>query len=248
MAMEINLKGNVAIVTGAKGGIGAEIAYYLAQAGADVVICGSSPKEKAESALDRLCSCGVRAAYKQVDLAVEGNGKRLVEEVIAEFGKVDIVVNNAALATEDWEKAFHINVISPLEIIEAAAADMEKRGYGRIVNITSSAVFSGGTPIPQYVSTKGANDAMGRFLAKRYAPKGILLNMVAPGPVLTDMVLQRYSKEQFEQHYLKQMPINRCLVAEDIAGAVLFLSSSLCGGLCGQTLLCDGGRVILGVK
>jgi NAD(P)-dependent dehydrogenase (short-subunit alcohol dehydrogenase family) len=248
MSFVIDLKGNVAIVTGAKAGIGAEIACHLAKAGADVAICGSSPEEKAKATVEKLLSYGVRAAYYQVDLSVEGNGTGLVEKVIKDFGKVDIVVNNAALATQDWEKAFRINVAAPLEIIEAAAQNMEPRGYGRIVNITSSATFSGGTPIPQYVSTKGATDSMSRFLAKRYGAKGILINAVAPGPVLTDMVLQRYSKEEFEAHYLSQMPIHRCLTSEDIAGSVLFLASSLCSGLCGQTLLCDGGRVTLGIK
>lgn len=248
MGFEINLNGCVAIVTGAKSGIGAEIACFLARAGADVAICGSSPEEKAKKTLERLQGFGVRALYKQVDLSVAGNGKCFVEDVIEQWGKVDIVVNNAALATEDWGKACQINIISPLEVIEAAAEDMKKRQYGRIINVTSSSIFSGGTPIPQYVSTKGALDSMGRFLAKRYAPDGILVNMVAPGPVLTDMVLQRYSKEQFEEHYIKQMPIHRCLVSEDIAGTVLFLASPLCSGLCGQTLLCDGGRVTLGIK
>ncbi len=248
MSFEINLKNSVALVTGAKAGIGAEIALHLAKAGADVVICGSSPVERAEKTLNKIKECGVRAIYKQVDLSVEGNGTKLVQDVIEEMGKIDIVVNNAALATPDWNKALHINVAAPLEIIEEAAKDMEKRNYGRIVNITSSSVASGGTPLPHYVSTKGACDAMGRFLAKRYAPKGILINTVAPGPVLTDMVLQRYSEEEFTEHYIKQMPINRCLVPEDIAGSVLFLCSSLCSGVCGQTILCDGGRVTLGIK
>jgi len=132
--------------------------------------------------------------------------------------------------------------------MEEAAKNMEKRRYGRIVNISSSRIFSGGTTCVQYNSTKAALDSVSRFMAKRYAAKGILINVVAPGPVLTDMVQLHYSRETFSEHYMDQMPIGRCLVPEDIARSVLFMSSKLCSAVCGETLLCDGGRVKLSVK
>lgn len=248
MSYGVDLKGQVAIVTGGKAGIGGGIALKLAAAGANVAFCGSSDKAKAEEMLEELRGLGVEALYSQVDLTVEGEGTKFVQDVVAHFGRVDIVVNNAAMPTEDWHIALNINVIAPLEVIEEAAKDMEKRNYGRVVNITSSSVFSGGTPLPQYNATKGALDSMSKFLAKRYAAQGILVNTVAPGPVLTEMIQKRYTAQQFSEHYISQMPINRYLVPDDIAGAVLFFSSELCSAVCGQTLLCDGGRVTLSVK
>lgn len=246
MAYVIDLQGKVAIVTGAKGGIGSGIAEFLIKAGAKVAICDlSSP---IDVKFERFENDKEKIFYEQVDLSIPGNGAKFVSDVVEYFGRVDIVINNAAMPSEDWHKALNINVVAPLEIIEEAAKDMKKRNYGRIVNIASSSVFSGGTNLAQYNATKGALDSMGRFLAKRYAPDGILVNTVAPGPVLTDMIQKRYTKEEFAEHYISQMPIARYLVPEDIAGAVLFLSSELCSGLCGETLLCDGGRVKLSVK
>jgi NAD(P)-dependent dehydrogenase (short-subunit alcohol dehydrogenase family) len=248
MAFILNLNEQVAVVTGASSGIGAAIAKIFGQAGAQVVICDIKDEVEACDTIKAISEIGLKPKYVQADLSNQGEGTKVIEKVIEMFGRVDILVNNAALPSEDWGKSFSVNVVSPLELIEAAAEDMKKRSYGRVVNITSSSVFSGGTPIPQYVSTKGALDAMTRFLAKRYAPDGILVNSVAPGPVLTAMIQKRYSKDQFAEHYISQMPINRYLVPEDIAGAVLFLCSSLCSSICGETLLCDGGRVRLSVK
>lgn len=244
----IELENQVAIVTGAVSGIGAGIALKLAKAGADIAIVDIKEKATEEQVIKEIEALGKNAMYIQADLSIEGNGTKVVQDVVARFGRIDIVVNNAALPSEDWHKAINVNVISPLELIEESAKDMEMRNYGRVINITSSSVNSGGTPIPQYVSTKGALDAMTRFLAKRYAPKGILINSVAPGPVLTDMIQKRYTPQQFSEHYIHQMPINRYLVPDDIAGAVLFLASDLCSAMCGENLLCDGGRVRLGVK
>lgn len=248
MAYKIDLTDQVAVVTGAKGGIGAAVATILAEAGADIAICGSSPKEKAEEVLSGIRRLGANAEYWQVDLSQEGNGRKFVQDVIRHFGKVDIVVNNAALASHDWHQSQIINVASPCEIMEESAKDMAKRSYGRIVNISSSCIFSGGTTSAPYNATKAALDSASRFMAKKYAGKGILINVIAPGPVLTEMAQMRYSKEEFSEHYIPQMPIGRCLLPEDIAGSVLFMASSLCSAVCGETLLCDGGRVKLGVK
>lgn len=248
MAFQIDFSDQVAIITGAAGGIGSCCAYYLAKAGAQVVAADYKDPEDAEKALSAISKIGKSPLYIQCDLIEPDSRKNIVQQTLEAFGRVDILINCAAMPIPDWELAFSANVVAPLDLIDEVAKDMEKRSYGRIVNITSSSFVSGGGAIPQYNATKGALDSLTRYLARQYAPKGILINSVAPGPVLTEMIQMRYSKEEFSDHYKPQMPIDRYLVPEDIAGTVMFLSSELCSGMCGQMLLCDGGRVTLGVK
>lgn len=248
MSFEVNLMGQVAVVTGATGGIGAKVACYLAKAGAQVVVCDVLEDQEAQEVISDASAVGLPPIYIRADLTETGSGTRIIQQVLEQFHRVDIMVNNAVLSSTDWSKAMSVNVISPLELIEAAAEDMKIRGYGKIVNVTSCSTFNGGTKTPQYVATKGALDSLTRFLAKRYAPSGILVNALAPGPVLTKIMQKRYTKEEFTGHYIAQMPIARCLVEEDIAGGILFLCSELCSCICGETILCDGGRVKLGVK
>jgi NAD(P)-dependent dehydrogenase (short-subunit alcohol dehydrogenase family) len=131
---------------------------------------------------------------------------------------------------------------------EAVKAHMAERGSGRIVNLTSTCVFSGGTGIPQYVATKGGTYALTRYLARTYAPLGILVNGVMPAVVMSDMIMTRYkTKEEMIEHYKPIMPIRRIGYPEDIAGVVLFLCSELSSFLCGEIIVADGGRMNVGV-
>jgi NAD(P)-dependent dehydrogenase (short-subunit alcohol dehydrogenase family) len=143
--------------------------------------------------------------------------------------------------------SYDVHVKGVFNCSEAVKDHMAARGSGRIVNLTSTCAFSGGTGIPQYVATKGGTFALTRYLARTYAPLGILVNGVMPAVIMSDMIMTRYkTKEEMMQHYTPIMPIRRIGYPEDIAGIVLFLCSDLSGFLCGEIIVADGGRMHVG--
>jgi NAD(P)-dependent dehydrogenase (short-subunit alcohol dehydrogenase family) len=124
---------------------------------------------------------------------------------------------------------------------------MAERGDGRIVNITSTCVQTGGTGIPQYVATKAGAYSLTRYLAKTYAPLGIIVNAVMPAVIMSEMIMTRYSsEEEMMAHYIPQMPVRRIGYPEDIANVVLFLCSELSSFICGEIIVADGGRMHVG--
>jgi NAD(P)-dependent dehydrogenase (short-subunit alcohol dehydrogenase family) len=129
--------------------------------------------------------------------------------------------------------------------MEEAYLDMKKRGWGKIVNITTSGVFSGGGDGLEYNATKGGLDSATRYLAKRYGKDGVTINAVGPGPTLTAIMKSYIGEEEFESHYLPTMPIARILTTDDLAKAVLFFCSPLSDAITGESVLADGGRARL---
>jgi NAD(P)-dependent dehydrogenase (short-subunit alcohol dehydrogenase family) len=245
MAYEIDLSGKVAVVTGGVKGIGFAATSILAEAGAQVVMGDIVSSEDAQPFLERLSACKPLPVHIRCDIGIEADCKELIAETVRRFGRVDIVVNNAAILLEPWYRVFDVNVLAQVHINEAAYEDMKKRSYGKIVNITTSGVFSGGGGGIEYNATKGAVDSITRYMAKRYAKDGITVNSVAPGPTLTDLMKAYQGESKFNSHYLPTMPIGRALVPEDVAKVVLFLVSPLSDAICGEAILADGGRVRL---
>jgi len=245
MSYEIDLSGKVAIVTGGVTGLGLAITSILADAGAQVVMGDIITQEEAEPFLERLSSKEPAPVHVRCDIGLESECKKLVAETIDRFGRVDIVVNNAGIANQSWHKVFDVNVLAQFHINSAAYENMKLRRYGKIVNITTSGTFSGGGSGIEYNATKGAADSMTRYIAKRYAKDGVMVNAVAPVPTLTDMMRDYHGERNFENHYLPTMPIARTLVPEDLAKVVLFMVCPLSDCLCGETILADGGRVML---
>lgn len=247
MAYSIDLHGKVAIVTGAVKGIGQATARILAQAGAQVVIDDIVPEEKALPVLDEIEKTGLRPYYMQQDISSAENARSLVQATIDRFSRVDFMINNAGVVA-DWDLSYDVHVKGVFNCSEAVKDHMAERGSGRIVNLTSTCAFSGGTGIPQYVATKGGTFALTRYLARTYAPLGILVNGVMPAVIMSDMIMTRYkTKEEMLQHYTPIMPIRRIGYPEDIAGIVLFLCSDLSGFLCGEIIVADGGRMHVGI-
>lgn len=244
MSHVIDLTGQVAIVTGAGRGLGAAMAKQLAGAGAQVVVVDISPAEEIQPGLDAIAAAGLEPLHLMVDISSEENCKALVAETIERFGRVDILVNNAAVARASWEASIGVNLMAQYHLNMAAYEDMKKRHYGKIVNITTSGTFSGGGVDVKYNATKGAADSMTRYLGRQFAADGVSVNAVAPGPVLTELMSRYYGEEVFVEHYLPQMPLKRLLTADDIANTVLFLCTPLSDAMCGATLLADGGRVL----
>ena len=247
MAYSIDLNDKVAIITGAGKGIGKETAKLLTEAGAQVVIDDIVEEAVISPVLDEIEQVGKRPLYVRKDISIEGNAEQLVETVVKEFGKVDILVNNAGVVA-DWQKSWDVHVMAPFYCAEAVRADMEKRKEGKIINISSTCAFSGGTGIPQYAATKGGMFSLTRYLARTYAPLGILVNGVMPAVIMSDMIMTRYaSEEEMLEHYVPIMPIKRIGYPIDIARIILFLSSELSSFLVGEVIVADGGRMHVGI-
>jgi len=247
MAYSIDLSGKVAIITGAARGIGAATAELLTKAGAQVVIDDLAPEETVQPLLGRLAQLGPRPWYLTEDISKEESARRMVDRTLEKFGRVDILVNNAGVVA-GWEKSLEVHVMGVYYCSEAVREHMAARGSGRIVNLTSTCVHSGGTGIPQYVASKGGTYALTRYLARTYAPLGILVNGVMPAVVMSDMIMTRYKSEQeMLEHYIPMMPIRRIGYPEDIAGVILFLCSELSSFLVGEIIVADGGRMHVGI-
>jgi NAD(P)-dependent dehydrogenase (short-subunit alcohol dehydrogenase family) len=247
MAYAIDLSGQVAIVTGAAKGIGATTARFLAQAGAQVVIDDVVPAEVVEPLLDDLATVGPRPIYLKQDISQPDGAQNLVQETLARLSRVDILINNAGVIA-DWTKSFQVHVQGVYYCSEAVKDHMAARRSGRIVNLTSTCAFSGGTGIPQYVATKGGAFSLTRYLARTYAPSGILVNGVMPAVIMSDMIMTRYkTQEEMIAHYTPMMPVRRIGYPEDVAGVVLFLCSDLANFLCGEVIVVDGGRMHVGI-
>ncbi len=247
MAYVIDLSGKVAVVTGAARGIGAATARILAEAGAQVVIDDLAPKEAIETLLAEIGAVGLRPDYLRADISNPEQAHRLIEQTAERFGSVDILINNAGVVA-DWDKSYNVHVKGAYYCAEAAKEIMAASGGGRMVNITSTCSQSGGTGIPQYVATKGGLFSLTRYLARTYAPLGILVNGVMPAVIMSDMIMTRYkSEEEMMEHYVPMMPIRRIGYPEDIARVVLFLCSELSGFVCGEIITADGGRMHVGI-
>ena len=246
MSYSIDFEGKVAIITGAAKGIGKATAKLLAKAGAQVVIDDIAPMDAAAATLDEIEKVGLRPFYIRKDISREENCQELVQETLAKFKRVDFLVNNAGVVA-DWDKSYAIHVKGLHYCSEAVKDHMAERGDGRIVNITSTCVQTGGTGIPQYVATKAGAYSLTRYLAKTYAPLGIIVNAVMPAVIMSEMIMTRYAnEEEMMAHYIPQMPVRRIGYPEDIANVVLFLCSELSSFICGEIIVADGGRMHVG--
>lgn len=156
MSYAIDLSSQVAIVTGAAKGIGAATARMLTQAGAQVVIDDLVSEESVRPLLDEIAAVGLRPAYVRQDISTPEGAKSLVQQTLDRFSRVDILVNNAGVVA-DWDKSYEVHVKGLFYCSDAVKEHMAARGSGRIVNLTSTCAFSGGTGIPQYVATKGGS-------------------------------------------------------------------------------------------
>ncbi len=246
MAYEIDLHGQVAIITGAAKGIGEATARYLAQAGAQVVIIDLVSQDTIKPILDNIEKLGPRPEYIKLDISDQTKVEKMVSDTIDKFGRVDVLVNNAGVVA-NWDVSFAVHVKGIHYCSEAVKDHMAARGSGRIVNLTSTCVFTGGTGIPEYVATKGGTYSLTRYQAKTYAPLGILVNGVMPSVIMSDMIMTRYeSEEEMISHYESVMPVKRIGYPDDVAGVVLFLCSDLASFICGEIIVVDGGRMHVG--
>ena len=240
-----------AFVTGASRGIGRAIACALAREGYAVGINYLKEKEKAEEVVNALRAEGFSAMAVQADVADRAAITAAIRAVEAEFGGIDVLVNNAGISEqhlfqdvsdEFWHRVFSVNVDGAFHTIQAVLPRMIREKSGSIINISSIWGQRGASCEVTYSSTKAALIGMTRSLAMELAPSRVRVNCVAPGVINTDMV--QVLGEDVLQQLAEETPIGRLGTAEDIAAAVAFLVSDKASFITGQVLTADGGFIL----
>jgi gluconate 5-dehydrogenase len=228
-----SLKGKVAIVTGASRGLGEEMAKGLAEAGAALVLC-SRKLEMCESVASEIEKLGVKAYARRCDVTSEAEVEAVVGEVEKEWGRIDILINNAGqtwgakaedLSLEDWRKVIEVNLTGAFLFARQAGKVMIQKGGGKILNVASVAGLSGSREIDAvaYSASKGGVIALTRDLAVKWAKYRINVNAIAPGWFPTRMT--RWVLEHKEEELRRAIPMGRFGEADDIKGAAVFLCS-----------------------
>jgi 3-oxoacyl-[acyl-carrier protein] reductase len=248
--MSQSLAGQVAIVTGASKGIGAEIARQLAAAGAAVVVNYSSSKGGADKVVDDIASAGGKAIAVHANLSQPADIERLFAETKAKLGRVDILVNNAGvyefssieqITPEHFRKQYDVNVLGLLLASQQAVKAFGPSG-GSIVNISSVAATSAPPTASAYSGTKAAVDAITRSLAQELGPRKIRVNSVNPGMVETEGThTAGITESDFRKQIESQTPLGRIGQPADIAPAVVFLAGPGAAWITGETLYVAGG-------
>lgn len=248
----MDLRGKTAIVTGGAQGIGAEYARGLAAAGAAVSVCDILDPA---AIIAEINETGGRAIGRRADITDPADMAALAEETVGALGGITALVNNAALfsslrrtpfealTSEEFDRVMTINVRGTFEVVKAVTPEMRSAGYGKIVNIASTTVFSGQPLLLHYVSSKGAIIAMTRSLARELGPDGIRVNCIAPGFTLSEGVA---ANEQFtgqvRSGIASMRAIARDQLPEDLVGTMLYLCAKESDFVTGQTIAVDGGN------
>jgi 3-oxoacyl-[acyl-carrier protein] reductase len=248
----MRLQGKVAIVTGARKGIGESVALALAQEGADLVLVSRSIQPDGE-VMREIEKLGRRVFVKQVDVGNRAQVNEMVEDTLRIFGRVDVLFNNAGISKpamlwkiteEQWEEVIRINLTGTFFCMQAAARPMMEQKSGSIINVTSSAGLLGTVGQVNYTAAKGGVHALTKSAAKELARYAIRVNTIAP-MAETDMTSTIAHDPKFKEKYLERIPLGRFAQPEEIGPAVVFLASDESSYITGQTLCIDGGMVML---
>ncbi len=243
------LDGKIALVTGASVGLGQAMAIALAEAGADVA-CHCHFDGEADETCDKIERLGRKTISVAGDMSDRDIPKLIVAEVIEEFGAIEILINNAGMirrapavdfSEEDWSSVLEVNLSSIFRLSQAAAKKMIENGGGKIVNIASLLSFQGGINVPAYTASKSGVAGLTKALANEWAKENINVNAIAPGYMSTNNTTALRADETRNRQILERIPAGRWGEAEDLAGAVVFLSSAASDYLQGHILVVDGG-------
>jgi NAD(P)-dependent dehydrogenase (short-subunit alcohol dehydrogenase family) len=244
----------VAIVTGGAGGIGRACADRLADEGARVVVADLDA-ERAEAAASALAKRGAGAMAVVMDVRRPEDAARLVEAALQRFGQLDILIHSAGVGAErtflettpeDWRRILDIDLSGTFYCCQAAAREMAKRRYGRIVTLASTAGVRGGTGRAAYGAAKGGVIALTKVMAIELAPYGITANALTPGAIETELVRRMHSPET-RVVYRAGIPADRYGTPEEVASAALYLASDEAGYISGAVMAVDGGFLAAGV-
>ncbi len=251
MPRNYDLGGKVAVVTGGGKGIGRAISLGLAECGASVVLA-SRTLEELEKVADEIKANGGQAAPVVTDLMVNEEIDRLVETTIKTYGRVDILVNNAArsflrplmdLREDGWDKIFGVNCKAAFLLSRAVAKIMGQQGGGRIVNITTVGAVRGGAGMGVYHASKAALSMLTKCMAVEWASLNVNVNAVGPGLTKTAFSQPIWGNPEVEQMVTARIPKGRLGEPEEIVGAVLFLCSDDANYITGESIYVDGGTL-----
>lgn len=248
------MKDKVVIITGAAQGIGATYAKALAEEGADIVIAdildGTSVVREIEAK-------GGKAIAIKTDVADETSATAMATAATQRFGRIDVLINNAAIYASlnlkpfeeidvaEWDKVMAVNVRGPFVCAKAVVPYMKRNGYGRIVNISSGTPFKGTPNLLHYVTSKGAILTLTRALARELGDHGICVNTLAPGLVLSEGVIENAElRDRLTAPVIASRAIKRDQLPEDLITPLLFLASDDSAFMTGETLVVDGGSVM----
>jgi len=251
MDAKFDLSGKVAIVTGGGRGIGKAISLGLAGAGAAVVVCSRTQKEIEETTAE-MVRMGRKALAMVVDLTVNDQLENLVNTTKKEFGRIDILINNAArsflrslmdLREDGWDKVFNTNVRAVWLLSRLVAKKMMEQKSGRIINITTVGAEKAELGMAAYGCSKAALKMLTRCMAREWAQYGINVNAVGPGLTRTDFSKPIWSNPEVAKHVAMAIPKGRLAEPEEIVGSVLFLASEAANFITGQSIYVDGGTL-----
>lgn len=243
-----SLEGKVAIVTGARTGLGQGIAVGLAKAGADIVGVGDKPMEETKEIVESL---GRKFLYIKADLIKQDSINTIVERTVEIFGNIDILVNNAGIirrqdflefSDENWDDVININLKSVFYLSKAVANQFVKQGHGgKIINIASMLSFQGGIRVASYTASKSGLAGMTKLMANELAKYNINVNAIAPGYMATNNTEALRNDEKRNKEILDRIPAGRWGTPSDLEGAAIFLASEASNYVQGIVLPVDGG-------
>jgi 3-oxoacyl-[acyl-carrier protein] reductase len=266
--MDLGIAGRGCVVTGASRGIGRALAALLCAEGAAVLLVGRDEERLAPAVADAEqagAALGGRAAALALDVTDEDAGERMLAAAEERFGVLDVLVNNAGFAhwrdlddvpDSDWRAQYEVCVMAPLRAMRAAAPPMTERGWGRIVNVCSTAGKRPSAAMPEYSVAKAAELSLSRLFADRYSAHGVLVNAVCPGPTESEMWMApggladqarelagAASREEAIAAAGSKRPIGRLATPGEIAAAIAFLCSERASYVAGAAWSVDGGTV-----
>jgi 3-oxoacyl-[acyl-carrier protein] reductase len=266
--VDLGLSGRACVVTGGSRGIGRATARLLCAEGANVLLVARSEDRLIEAA-DECAAAGEEAGGRAESLALDvtdpSAAERIVGEAAERLGQLDVVVNGAGTAQwrdldqvpdEDWYAAWEVNVMAPMRLMRAAVPGMSKRGWGRIVNVSSTSGKRPSAAMSEYSVAKAAELSLSRLYADRYAADGVLINAICPGPVQSELWMEEgglldqskemsghASRDEALEAAGSKRPIGRLAEVDEIAGAIVFLCSAQASYVSGAAWSVDGGTV-----
>jgi NAD(P)-dependent dehydrogenase (short-subunit alcohol dehydrogenase family) len=245
------LTGKSALITGGSKGIGKAMARLFAEAGADIAICARHEDELKKAVQEITEGLKVRCVYRVADMTNRGDVDALAKWAKESLGKIDILVNNAGsnqpqelLATTDesWDHILELNLTSCMRLARALAPAMAERGWGRIIHLSSVMGLVSNPGRGAYSATKAALIGMMRAHALELGPRGVTVNCIAPGPIMTDLPMSLLSDEQ-KKSFAERTALKRWGDAADMAGPALMLASEAGRYITGAVIVADGGML-----